>query len=143
MSGFRRGPGLLGGDDYQDQEPAEINLAPMIDILFILLIFFLVTSTFVREAGVPIQRPDAASATATEDAAWLVAIRANGEVWVDGRAVDLRRLRAEMAGLHARNPRSPVILQADKAGNVGLLVKVMDQIRLAGIDDIAIAAETP
>jgi biopolymer transport protein ExbD len=143
MSGFRHGLGQLGGDQYQDHEPAEINLAPMIDILFILLIFFLVTSTFVREAGVEVQRPDAASATSMDNGAYRVAIRANGELWVDGHAIDLRRLRAEMARLHAKNRQAPVILQADQNGSVGLLVKVMDQIRQAGISDIAIAAEMP
>lgn len=143
MNGFRRSPGQLGDGEYQDPEAAEINLAPMIDILFILLIFFLVTSTFVRESGVEVQRPDAVSASPAADSAILVAIRANGEVWVDGHAIDLRRLQAEIARLHAGSPNAAVMLQADKAGSVGLLVQVMDRIRLAGISDIAIAAEQP
>ena len=133
--------GRIRCSDHQDSEPAEINLAPMIDILFILLIFFLVASTFVRESGVAVERPDAVTASQLEDSAILVAIRANGEIWVDGQAVDLRRLRTTITRLHAHNPRSAAILQADEAGNVGLLVKVMDHIRLAGVSDIAIAAE--
>lgn len=126
-----------------DAEPAEINLAPMIDILFILLIFFLVTSSFVRESGVQVDRPGAVSAAQVEAAAILIAIRPDGEIWVDRRPVDLRRLKAAVSRLHSRTPEAPVVIQADRKVDVGLLVRVMDEVRLAGIRDIAVAAEAP
>jgi len=127
----------------QDSEPAEINLAPMIDILFILLIFFLVTTSFVRESGIQVERPSAASARPAEASSIMLAIRADGEIWLDRQAVDLRRLKQALARLHALTPDAPVVIQADRKADVGLLVQVMDQVRLAGIHDIAIAAETP
>ena len=126
-----------------DSEPAEINLAPMIDILFILLIFFLVTSSFVRESGVQVDRPGAVSAGQVQEAAILIAIRPDGEIWLDRRAVDLRRLKPAVSRLHGRTPEAPVVIQADRKADVGLLVQVMDQVRLAGIQDIAVAAEVP
>lgn len=126
-----------------DAEPAEINLAPMIDILFILLIFFLVTSSFVRESGVQVDRPGALSAGQVEAAAILIAIRPDGEIWLDHKAVDLRRLKPAVSRLHSRIPEAPVVIQADRKADVGLLVQVMDQVRLAGIQDIAVAAQVP
>ncbi|MCU7959043.1 MAG: biopolymer transporter ExbD [gamma proteobacterium symbiont of Bathyaustriella thionipta] len=127
----------------EDSEPAEINLAPMLDILFILLIFFLVTTSFVRESGIQVERPAASSAQAAEASSIMLAIAADGEIWLDGDSVDLRRLKQPLSRLHALTPEAPVVIQADRKADVGLLVRVMDQVRLAGIQDIAIAAETP
>ncbi len=126
-----------------ESEPAEINLAPMIDILFILLIFFLVTTSFVRESGIQVDRPAAASSQPVEGAAIMIAIQPDGAIWLDRRAVDLRRLQSAITRLHSRTPEAPVVIQADRNADVGLLVQVMDQIRLAGIRDIAVAAEAP
>ena len=126
-----------------ESEPAEINLAPMIDILFILLIFFLVTTSFVRESGIQVDRPAAASSETVEGSAILIAIQPDGAIWLDRHAVDLRRLQPAIARLGSRSPGAPVVIQADRNADVGLLVQVMDQVRLAGIRDIAIAAETP
>ena len=125
-----------------ESEPAEINLTPMIDIVFILLIFFLVTTSFVRESGIQVDRPAAASSESVEGSAIMIAIRPDGEIWLDRRAVDLRRLQPTIARVHSRSPDAPVVIQADRGADVGLLVQVMDQIRLAGIRDIAVAAET-
>lgn len=128
--------------DYDaDAEQAEINLAPMIDILFILLIFFLVSTSFVRESGVTVQRPAAETASAATSGTIMVAITASGEIRVDRQIVDLRRLGKLVSRLHGLSPQAPVIIQADKTIDVGLLVRVMDQVRAAGVVDIAIAAE--
>jgi len=127
----------------QDAEPAEINLAPMIDILFILLIFFLVTTSFVRESGIQVERPSASSAQVAEASSIMLAIAADGEIWLDRNSIDIRRLKRQLSQLHRLTPEAPVVIQADRKADVGLLVKVMDQVRLAGIQNIAIAAETP
>jgi len=124
-----------------DNDEAEINLTPLIDIVFILLIFFLVTTTFIRDAGVDIQRPAARSAEPAPTNALILAIRADGELWIDRHPVDIRSLRAEIERLGSDKPGIAVIVQADRAANVGLLVRVMDQIRQAGITDISVAAD--
>jgi len=124
-----------------DNDEAEINLTPLIDIVFILLIFFLVTTTFVRDAGVDIQRPSAASAEPAPAAALIVAIRADGELWMERQPVDIRNLRVAIERLRGEKPDIAVIVQADRDANVGGLVRVMDQIRQAGIDDISVAAD--
>lgn len=124
-----------------DQEPAEVNLTPLIDIVFILLIFFLVTTSFTQDAGIAVQRPAASSAEPTTGDALLVAIDAAGEVWLDGRTLDLRRLPTEVRRLRADRPRTAVVIQADRATAVGLLVAAMDLLRQAGVRDIALAAD--
>lgn len=124
-----------------DADEAEINLTPMLDVVFIMLIFFVVTTSFVKESGVDVNRPIAASAQRQETANLLIAIRPTGEIWLDGRAIDLRAVRANIERLRAELPESHVVIQGDKAAPIGLLVQVMDQVRMAGIDDVAIAAD--
>jgi len=120
---------------------SEINLTPMLDVVFIMLIFFVVTTSFVKEAGVEVNRPNANTAQQQESANILIAIRPNGEIWIDNRAVDVRAVRANIERLRAEFPESSVVIQGDKQAQIGLLVRVMDQVRLAGITDVAIAAE--
>jgi len=120
---------------------SEINLTPMLDVVFIMLIFFVVTTSFVKEAGIEVNRPNASTAQQQESANILVAIRPNGEVWIDGRAVDVRAVRANIERLRAEFPESGVVIQGDKHAQVGLLVRVMDQVRLAGISNVALATE--
>ena len=130
---------------HDDGDEAEINLTPLIDIVFILLIFFLVTTTFIRDAGVDIQRPAARSAEPAPTNALILAIRADGELWIDRHPIDIRSLRSEIERLHHDRPSDKpgiaVIVQADRNASVGLLVRVMDQIRQAGISDISVAAD--
>ena len=121
----------------------DINLTPMIDMVFILLIFFLVTTSFVKETGVEISRPSAKTVVRNEQGNILIAITKAGDVWIDRRQVTLQALRANVSRLHAENPEGAVIIQADKASNTGTLVQVIDQIRLAGISNISIAASEP
>jgi biopolymer transport protein ExbD len=130
----RRGHLQDSGDE------ADINLAPMLDIVFIMLIFFIVTTSFVREAGIDVDRPSARTAQPRETASILIALAPNGEIWVDRRAVDIRSLRAVVERLRAENPEAAVVIQGDREAQIGLLVRVMDQVRLAGVTNLSIAA---
>jgi biopolymer transport protein ExbD len=123
------------------QEETELDMTPMLDIVFIMLIFFIVTTSFVKESGVTVNTPQAATAANQENANIFIAITANGEVWIDRRPVDPRSVRAIVARLHADNPEGSVIIQSDAEAATGTLVDVMDQVRLAGVEGIAIAAD--
>lgn len=126
------------GDDE-----ASIDLTPMLDVVFIMLIFFIVTASFVKESGVDVSRQQAASAAPQERATVLVGITESGQVWIDGRPVDVRAVRANLERLHAENPKGTVVIQADRRSENGVLVQVLDAARLAGVDDVALAAEAP
>ena len=123
------------------EEDDEINLTPMLDVVFIMLIFFIVTASFVKEAGIDINRPEAATRDPEERANILVAIGENNEIWIDNRLIDPRAVRANIERLHAENPNGTVVIQADKHSHVETLVQVMDASRQAGIYNIAMAAE--
>lgn len=120
---------------------AEINMTPLIDMVFILLIFFIVTTSFVKETGVDVNRPTAKTAVKKERANILVSIKANGEIWMDKRQIDRRAVRANVERMHAENPEGSVIILADQDAKTGLLIEVMDQARLAGVANVSIAAE--
>lgn len=126
--------------DSNGSDDSEVNLTPMLDVVFIMLIFFVVTTSFVKESGVEINRPNANTAQQQKQANILIAIRPNGEIWIDGNNVDIRAVRASIERLRAELPESHVLIQGDRLAQIGLLVKVMDQVRLAGITDVAIAA---
>ena len=118
-----------------------IDMTPMLDIVFIMLIFFIVTATFVKESGIDVTRPDAETASRQSRVAILIAIRDNNEVWINRRQVDLAAVRANVERLHAENPQGGAVIQADRNAYTGTLVEVMDQLRLAGVSAISIAAE--
>ena len=122
-------------------EEAGLDLTPMLDIVFIMLIFFIVTTSFVKESGIEVNRPSAQTAERNEKGNILVAISENNEIYIDRRKVELRAIRPNIIRLSAENPEGSVIIQADKASQTGLLVETMDQIRLAGVLEISIAAE--
>ena len=122
-------------------EEAEVDLTPMLDVVFIMLIFFIVTASFVKESGMEVNRPDAATATLKPRGNILVAITPTDQIWIDKRQVDVRALRANLERLHAENPQGAVIIQADVDSKNGLLVAVMDAAKLAKIENISIAAE--
>ena len=123
------------------EEEAEINLTPMLDIVFIMLIFFVVTASFVKESGVDVSRPQASTAVRKEHGNILVGITAKDEIWIDKRRVDVRAVRANIERLHAQYPEGAVVIQADKAAKTGLLVQVIDQARMAGVADVSIATD--
>ncbi|MCY3814662.1 MAG: biopolymer transporter ExbD, partial [Gammaproteobacteria bacterium] len=115
-------------------------LTPMLDVVFIMLIFFIVTASFIKEAGIDVNRPDAPTAVRQEKANILVAISAANEIWIDRRRVDPRAVRANIERLHAENPEGSVIIQADKRAYTETLVGVMDSARQAGVFNVSIAA---
>ena len=125
----------------QQEEENEINLTPMLDVVFIMLIFFIVTASFVKESGIDVNRPDAPTAVKKESANILIAISANNEIWIDRRRVDPRSVRANIERLHAENPQGSVVIQADQESNTRTLVTVMDAARAAGVFNVALAAE--
>jgi len=122
-------------------EEAEVDLTPMLDVVFIMLIFFIVTASFVKESGMDVNRPDAATAIVKPRGNILVAITPSGQIWIDKRQVDVRSIRANLERLYAENPQGAVVIQADEESKNGLLVAVMDAAKLAGIDNVSIAAE--
>jgi len=124
-------------------EDTGIDLTPMLDVIFIMLIFFIVTTTFVRESGIKINRPAAKTAVQQDQANILVAISPEGEIWVDKKRVDIRSLRAVIQKLKSENPEAAVIVQADRDARAGLMVQAMDQARLAGVRDVSVAATRP
>ena len=125
--------------NISDENP--LDLTPMMDIVFIMLIFFIVTTSFVKETGVDINRPNAETAERDEKGNILVAITQNNEIWIDKRRIDLKAVRANIERLKIEYPEGSVIIQADKEARSGLLVETMDQIRLAGVQNISIAAK--
>jgi len=124
-----------------DEEEAEINMTPMLDVVFIMLIFFIVTASFVKEAGIDVNRPDASTAEKKAQGNILIAISDGGQIWIDKRQVDVRQLRPNIERLHAENPQGAVVIQADKDSKNGILVDVMDAAREAGVFNVSIAAE--
>lgn len=122
-------------------EESTIDLTPMLDVVFIMLIFFIVTTSFVKESGIDVSRPSAKTAKKKERATILVAISQSGEIWIQKRKVEIRSVRANIERLHAESPEGTVVIQADKRSETGLLVDVMDQVRLAGVESIAVSAK--
>jgi len=125
----------------QQEQESEVDITPMLDVVFIMLIFFIVTATFVKESGIDVNRPQAATAMIKEKGNILIAISADNEIWIDRRKVDVRSLRPNIERLHAENPKGSVVIQADSESKNALLVQVMDASRSAGVYNIAIAAE--
>ncbi|MGI9238395.1 MAG: ExbD/TolR family protein [Woeseiaceae bacterium] len=127
-------------DIHIDEDENEINLTPMLDVVFIMLIFFIVTASFIKEAGIDVNRPDApVTESKPEDANILVMISANDEIYIDRRLIDPRAVRANIERLHAENPKGSVVIQADNKSSNKVLVEVMDSSRSAGVYSISIA----
>ncbi|MBI2969865.1 MAG: biopolymer transporter ExbD [Gammaproteobacteria bacterium] len=122
-------------------EESSIDLTPMIDVTFIMLIFFIVTATFIKETGIDVNKPDAKTAVVKEKANILVAIDANNRIWIDRRQVDIRAVRPNIERLYAENPQGSVVIQADKESKTQTLIAVMDASRQAGVYNVAIAAQ--
>lgn len=129
------------GRKVRVEEDATIDMTPMLDIVFIMLIFFIVTTVFVKEAGVNVNKPNGTLAVTPKNANIFIAVTEDGKVWMDKRQIDPDRIRANLERLMAEQPSDVIIIQADKNAEHGLVVEVMDQIKLAGIDRISIATE--
>lgn len=124
----------------QQDEDTGIDLTPMLDVVFIMLIFFIVTSSFTKESGVEVQRPQAQTASPQDRGNILIAITGDGQVWMDKKVIDLRSVRAHVERMRVDQPGGAVVVQADQDARTGLVVQVMDQARLAGVQDVALAA---
>ena len=123
-----------------EEDESNIDMTPMLDIVFIMLIFFVVTASFVKETGIEINRPQASTATPKETANIKIAIDSQDAIWLDKRKVDERTVKAILERMHLENPQGTLIIQADKKSTNDKLVSVMDAARQAGISAISIAA---
>lgn len=124
-----------------DDEESQIDLTPMLDVVFIMLIFFIVTSTFVKESGVDVTRPQAETSVVTESNAIQIGITAANQIFMDKRQIDKRAIRANVEKSLAENPGASVIIVADRDSNTHTLIEVMDQARLAGATSVSVASE--
>jgi biopolymer transport protein ExbD len=122
-------------------EDSDINLTPMLDVVFIMLIFFIVTASFIKQAGIEVFRPVAETALQKPTVSVLVAIGANGEIWIDKKQVDQGSVRAHIERLHAENPKGGLVVQADKGAKYQKLAAVLNAARAAGLTEVAISTE--
>ena len=122
------------------REQTEINITPMLDVVFIMLIFFIVTTSFVKETGIEVNRPSAESAEKKDRGNILIGIRESGSIHMNKQEIDLRAVRANVERALAENPEGQVVIVADKGSKTGILIEVMDQARLAGAV-VSVAAE--
>ena len=125
------------------RQTAELNMAPLIDMVFILLIFFLVTTSFVKETGVEVNRPAASTAVSQNKTNILVAITPQNKVFMDHREIDIRAVRANVERALAENPDGAVVVVADRDSSTGTAIQVMDGCRQAGARNVSLAARLP
>jgi len=124
-----------------DEDEAEINMTPMLDIVFIMLIFFIVTATFVKTAGVEVRKPAAVTAERKDRASIMIAITETDEVWINRRKVEVESLPSVIEKLHAENPRGTVVVQADRQAKAGLLIAVTEAVNETGVPSVAVSTE--
>ena len=129
----------VGSDSGSD----EINVTPLMDIVFIMLIFFIVTSTFVKEPGIDITRPEAVTAKERKLAGILVAVSSENEIWINKEKVPLDAVKVAVEKLKQENPKATAVVQVDTGAQSRYLVEVVNQIRNAGVDEIAVSTEDP
>ncbi len=129
------------GSRMQGEDNVEINMAPLMDMIFILLIFFLVTTSFVKESGIDVQRPVAQTAETKEKANMIVGINQKGQVFIEGELVDIATVRPIMEQYLMETPKGSVVIAADKRSQTDALIQVLDEIRLAGVKDVSIATK--
>ena len=125
----------------EEAQEEEINITPMLDIVFILLIFFIVTTSFVKEPGIDPERPEAETAETRERGNILVAVSSTDTIWMNKRQVEMTDIQQLMEAAVAENPESHVIIVADERASTGAVIDLMDRVRLAGISSVALAAE--
>lgn len=128
--------------EHAQKEETEIDLTPMLDIVFIMLIFFIVTATFIKEAGAEVSEPDAQTALRQDRASILIAVTLSDEVWINQQKVDVKAVRAVVEKLHAENPKGTVVIEADREANAKIFLAVRDAVFAAGVPEIAFGTET-
>ena len=125
----------------QQEEEKVADLTPMLDVVFIMLIFFIVTATFIKETGIEINRPDTVTHQMKKTVSLLVAVGPDSSIWIDKKKVDIRNVRPLMERLHAENPKGGLVIQADSESKVEKVLAIMDSARAIGITQVAIASE--
>jgi len=128
---------------HAQQDEAEINITPMLDIVFIMLIFFIVTTSFTKETGATIIKPMAEQAVALRNGTILIGVKPNDDIWMSKRPIELREVRQMVERAKAENPEGSVVIIADRGSKIGTVTQVMDQVKLAGVEGIAISADKP
>ena len=123
------------------EEEASIDLTPMLDVVFIMLIFFIVTASFIKEAGISVSRPDATTLEKIPDANILIAISAADEIWIDKKSVEPRFVKSSIQRLHAENPKGSIVIQADEESTNEALTVVMEAAKQAGVKNVAISTD--
>ncbi len=127
----------------KDREESEINITPMLDVVFIMLIFFIVTTSFVKETGIVVTRPEAETAVLKQRGNILVGVRGNGEIWINKANVELPAVRPTIERLRTENPEGEIVIVADEDAKSEIVINVMDQLAQAGILNVSIAAAQP
>lgn len=125
----------------QEEEAGAIDLTPMLDVVFIMLIFFIVTASFIKEAGIEVNRPDATTSLLKKNANILVAINANNEIWIAKQQVDARDIKTHIERLHAENPKGALVIQADNDAQIEFVQKVIEAAREVSVLDVSVATE--
>ena len=132
----------MGRKVREPEEDAQIDMTPMLDIVFIMLIFFIVTTVFVKQAGIDVNKPEGVTATKFKNANIFIAITESGAVWIDRREISLEAVRADVEKLLLEQPTDAVYIEADVKAKHGVVIKVMDQVKQAGVDKVAVAVRT-
>lgn len=132
----------MGRKVREEEEDAQIDMTPMLDIVFIMLIFFIVTTVFVKQAGIDVNKPEGVTATKFKNANIFIAVTEDGNVWIDRREISLEAVRANLEKLLLEQPTDAVFIQADEKAKHGVVVEVMDQVKAAGIDRVAVAVRS-
>lgn len=126
----------------RQEEDAKIDITPMLDVVFIMLIFFIVTASFIKESGAKVTKPTAENAEKHPKATVLIAIDENNQIWLDRRVVDPRAIKANMNRIRAENPEGEVIVQADVEAEAKTVLEVVDKLRDAGIPVATISTKS-
>jgi biopolymer transport protein ExbD len=132
---------MLAKRHITDSSDHGIDLAPMLDFTINLLIFFIITTSFIKEPGITVVKPEAATALNNPQGNLLIAVRESGEIWMDRREVELRDVRLLIERFHIERPDDAVVIIADAQSEAGVVADVMDEVRAGGISDVSIAAD--
>ncbi len=124
-----------------EEDVQVVDLTPMLDVVFIMLIFFIVTATFIKEAGVEVNRPEASMWDEKKSASILVAVNNSNEIWIDKNKVDVRGVRSAIETLLAENPKGSLVIQADSDSQVNMIVEITTAAREAGVENIAVSTQ--
>jgi biopolymer transport protein ExbD len=133
---------MIGTRRKSALEEAAVDMAPLIDMTFLLLIFFLVNTNFIKETGIEVKRPIAATGEAMGGDIILVGISSAGTIHMAGNKIDLSAVRPEVARMRLKMPKAPVVIVADEAARTGLMVRVIDECKLAGAQEISVATKS-